>query len=106
MVARWERTLMATKDGKLDRELPRARVGKADPGALRIIPFRTTRRETLEQKGGSALGWRERPAIDDQANALESGRGLIQRFGVGGQCGVHRVLPNVLVTFVPSLVSR
>jgi hypothetical protein len=89
-----------------DSGLPWVRVRKADRGALRFIPFRTTRREALQQEGGSALGRRERPAIDDQAHALESSRDPIQRFSFGGEFGVHCVLPKVMVTLVVSLFSR
>jgi hypothetical protein len=73
---------------------------------LRIIPFGRPGRQALQREGGTALGRRERPAIDDQAHALESSRDPIQRFSFGGEFGVHCVLPKVMVTLVVSLFSR
>jgi hypothetical protein len=77
-----------------DSDLSRGRVGKPNRRTLRFILVGTPRREALQREGGAALGRRERGAIDDQANALESGRGLIQRFGSGFEFGVHGVLPK------------
>jgi hypothetical protein len=47
---------------------------------------------------GAPLGRRERRAIDDQADALEAGRGLIEGFGFGGEFGGHGLLANVLIS--------
>src|SRR5215207_9389406 len=91
-------------------DLSRVRVGKADRAALglRLLLFRTVRRETLQCEGGAAVGGREGVAVDDQTDALESGCGAVQGFGFGGEFGVqvHRVLLEVLATSADSLTPR
>jgi hypothetical protein len=96
---------MAVNDEKLNRGLPGGGVGKADRRAGRFA-IRTLGCTALQDEGGATVGRRERPAVDDQANALEAGCGLIQRFSFGGQFGVHRVLPKVMVTLAVSQFSK
>ncbi len=37
----------------------------------------------LQEEGGATLGRRERPVVNDQANALEANCGLIEEFPAG-----------------------
>jgi hypothetical protein len=96
---------MAVNDEKLNRGLPGGGVGKADRRAGRFA-IRTLGCTALQDEGRAAVSGGERTAVDDQADALEAGRGLIQRFSFGGEFGVHRVLPKVMVTLVVSQFSR
>lgn len=94
--------LKTVKEQELNCGLPRVWVGEADRSALGLIRVSTLRREALQRKGGTPLSRREGGAIDDQANPLESGRGLIQGFRVGDKVGVHGLLPAGLLVMARS----
>ena len=68
------------------------RVGEADGGALGcgLVLGGAARRETRQCESGAAVGGRERGAVDNQTDALESGCRAVERLGCGDLLGVYR----------------